>query len=348
MAGFGKLDVQIVEFNNKISARELDELVLDPKVKRLQCSRPIKAKKWALLNDRFFSRRPDVWLRVLHHPYDLSFVAEMDNVRNFAADSLGTAEGVENVARMENLERLGIGIWELESLDFLNAVTEGLKGLILGQTKSRKPDLAVLSRFKDLETVYIEGHRKNIEVLSELTNLMDVTLRSITTPNISYLRPLERMWSLDIKLGGIKDLYAIEGMENIKYLELWMIKGLTDIGFISGLYGLQNLFLQALRRVKCLPDMVRLKKLKRICLWDMKGLEDVNSLEHAPALEEFALACSQGIQPEDYLPVLRNKSLKRACAGLGSLKKNRKFEELCSEFNIEEYHFSKFGTFEYE
>jgi hypothetical protein len=299
---------------------------------------PISPKKWALLNDRFFSQRPDVQLRVYQHPYDLSFVAEMSNVRNFTADCMIDAEGVENVGCLENLEYLSIGIWELESLEFLNEVPRNLKGLSLGWTKSKKPDLTPLSRFESLVKIYIEGHRKNIEVLSELTTLADVTLRSISTPDISYLRPLKRMWSLDMKLGGIKSLYAIAGMENIKYLELWQIKGLSDIGVISSLVGLQHLYIQSLPRVRCLPQMTRLKKLRRIYLENMKGLEDLHNLEYAPALEEFIHVSAQNMQLEDYQPLLRNRNLKRAWAGLGSWKKNKRFEELLDEFNIEHHY----------
>jgi hypothetical protein len=77
-----------------------------------------------------------------------------------------------------------------------------------------KPDLSPLSCFHSLEEIHIEGQRKTIELVSQLESLKDVTLRSISAPDIIYLQPLRQMWSLDIKLGGIKDLCAIEGMDN--------------------------------------------------------------------------------------------------------------------------------------
>lgn len=193
------------------------------------------------------------------------------------------------------------------------------------------------SRFTSLQEIYLEGQQKNIEVLTQLSDLQDVTLRSINTPDIRYLRPLQRMWSLDIKLGGIKDLYAIEGMENIKYFELWQVKGLSDIGVISSLTGLQHLFLQSLRRIAALPSLQPLKRLRRISLENMKGLKDVSALEHAPGLEEFIHVAAENMQPENYLPLLRNPHLKRALVGFGSDKKNNRFKDLMQEYHIQPF-----------
>jgi hypothetical protein len=266
---------------------------------------------------------------------DLSFASGMTNVRHFSADCLRDAVGVEHIAAMEQLESLGVGIYHLEDFGFLNQVTQSLKKLFLGATRSRKPDLSPLSRFGSLEEIYVEGQQKNIEVLSQLTNLQDVTLRSVNTPGLSYLTPLRRLWSLDIKLGGIRDLYAIEGMANIKYLELWQIRGLSDIGVVSTLTGLQFLLLQSLRQITVLPDLSRLTKLRRINLENLKGLQDIGSLEHAPALEEFLHVSAQNMQPEDYGPLFRNPSLRRAAAGFGSDKRNNRFKELMKLHGIE-------------
>lgn len=195
-----------VQFEDSLTRREVRALIADKDVKVLQCSRPVDSQTWELLNHRFFTRRPEVVLRVYgFHSlvYDLAFTSRMTNVRHFSADSLISAVGVEHIAAMEKLESLGVGIYHLEGFGFLDQVAQRLKKLFLGRTKSKKPDLSSLSRFDSLEEIHIEGQHKNIEVLSQLESLQDVTLRSISTPDISYLRPLRRMWSLDIKLGAL-------------------------------------------------------------------------------------------------------------------------------------------------
>jgi hypothetical protein len=327
-----------IDFEKSLTKKQIRSLLHDGDLKVLQCSRPVETQTWDLLNDIFFSKRADVQLRVYgfyKHICDLSFTSRMTNVCHFSADSLRDVVGVHHLASMENLESLGIGIYHLESFDFLNQVKPRLKSLFLGQTKSKKPDLSPLIRFESLNKIYIEGHKKHIEVLSEIPSLQDVTLRSISTPDISFLKPLHRMWSLDIKLGGITDLSAIAGMESIKYLELWQVRGLSDISVISTLLGLQFLFLQSLRRVTAIPSLTRLKQLRRIYLENMKGLEDIKNLEFAPALEEFTHSLAQNMQPEDYLPLLRNQNIKKAAVWFGSDKRNNRFEELMREHEIE-------------
>ncbi len=327
-----------IDISESVTGEEIQALIEDKELKVLQCSSPLTSRSWKLLNDEFFTRRPEVELRVYgfySSVCDFVFTSGMNNVHHFSADCLMDGLGVEHIAAMENLESLGIGIFHLNSFRFLDVVTPRLKRLFLGRTQSHKPDLAPLSRFTFLEKIYIEGQQRNIEVISQLENLQDVTLRSISTPDVSYLTPLRHMWSLDIKLGGIKNLDATKGMENIKYLELWQIKGLSDIGFISTLTGLQYLFLQSLRQVAALPSLNRLGKLRRIHLENMKGLKEIGSLESAPALEEFAHWYAQNMQPEDYLPLLRNPSLKRAAVGFGSERKNSRFSELLKEYEID-------------
>jgi len=127
---------------------------------------------------------------------------------------------VERIAELPLLETLSLGIYELDTLAVLERVPSNLFGLWLGQTKSKKPDLAPLARFSQLRTLHIEGHTRSIGVLEGLTSLEDLTLRSTTTPDLAFLAPLSRLWSLDITLGGTTNLSAIAGMSTIKYLEL--------------------------------------------------------------------------------------------------------------------------------
>jgi len=288
-----------------------------------------------MLNDVVFAGRPDVQLRVYGHygvECELAFLRVMSNVRNFAADSLMRATHVEAIAELRLLDSLKVGIYELESFEFLHDVDPALISLFLGRTRSAKPGLEPLERFRSLKTVYIEGHSRGLAVLSTLKGLEDVTLRSVTTQDLSYLIPLTNMWSLDLKLGGIKSIDAISGMDGIKYLELWRIRGLSDITVISDLPGLQFLFLQSLAHVIALPDLQLLRRLRRVVLETMKGIRDLRALESSPSLEEFAYFDARGKEPTLLLPALRNPAVRRVTAGFGSKKKNDEFARLRDEW----------------
>ena len=200
-----------------MSEEELTGIAVQPGVQVLQTSEPPRLATWELLNEAFFSRRPDVELRIYgcnSATCDLSFVRALTHVRNFAADCLQSANGVEYLGQIPHLEALSVGVFDLESFDFLKDVPSGLRRLALGATRSKKPRLAALARFGQLEDLFLEGQQKGIEVLSQLRGLETVTLRSVTTDNLDYLTPLDKMWSLGLKLGGIRDLSAIRAMPN--------------------------------------------------------------------------------------------------------------------------------------
>lgn len=334
-----------VEFFDGLTEREVHDLTTNPNLRTLQTARPVSPQTWELLNRSLFATRPDVELRVYgfySSTCDLSFVKGMTNVRRFAADCLMRAVGIEHLAALEYLEELSIGVFNLDSFDFLTALPPGIKSLFLGATKSKKPRLDGLRQFRSLRTLYIEGQQRGIEVIAELHDLEDITLKSVTIPGVECVALLPRLWSLDIKLGGIQDLSAIANKESIKYLELWQIKGLADISVISSLSGLQYLFLQSLRHVTSIPDLSRLNKLRKIVLENMKGLTDVSGIGTAPVLEEFLHVSAQGFLPKQYWELLNKPSLRQAHIGFCSQRKNEQFESLVRQSGRSQYQRTEF------
>jgi hypothetical protein len=248
------------------------------------------------------------------------------------------ATGVEFIESLTNIERLSVGIYRLESFDFLLSVNpERLTHLRLGATFSKKPRLKVLERFSSIQQLYVERQNKDTDVIGELKLLQDLTLRSITVPSLGFLNDLPKLWSLDIKLGGTTNLGALASIKGVKYLELWQIKGLNDLSPIAEMFGLQYLYLQALRNVERLPDLSRLTALRRIVLDNMKGLTDLTSLATAPALEELLYISAQGREPNQFAELLAKGKLKRMLVGFGSDRKNAEIKALQQAAGVESY-----------
>jgi len=328
------VDPANAEFHDAVDPDDLQELATNPQFKSLQCSAPVRDSVWPMLNDCFFAFRPDVALRVYGHystVCDLGFARQMRSVRHFAADCLMHAKNVEAIAEIPHLESLSLGIYDLDSFRVLELLPPTLTEMYLGATRSKKPDLKPLSRFSMLKNLYIEGHTKNIESLGELMCLERLTLRSITTSDLSYLSDLPALWSLDIKLGGIRSFVGIHGKDSIKHLELWQIRELGDVTFVSDLPGLQYLFLQSLPHIESFPSLVNAQVLRRVVIENLKSLSDFSAFETAPALEEFALIQGYKQMPEQLLPVLRNPSVRQARGGFGSHRKNNTFLRLLKE-----------------
>lgn len=66
-----------IEFEDSLTPSEVQALIADQDLRVLQCLGPVNPQTWGLLNDEFFTRRPDVHLRVYGFPgrvCDLAFV----------------------------------------------------------------------------------------------------------------------------------------------------------------------------------------------------------------------------------------------------------------------------------
>jgi hypothetical protein len=339
------LSVGRVDFSNSLTVEEVDLLAADPELTILQTSAPVESETWDLLNERLFSERPDVELRVYgfySKECNLSFLPRLENVRRFSADCLMRARGVEHVASLKNLTSLSVGIYALDSFDFLENVPQNLTELSLGVTKSKRPRLTPLARFSQLRRLFLAGQQKDIDVVSELHLIGVLELFSISVDGLDFLNGLIRLWSLHIQLGGTNNLAALKGREGIKYLNLCQVRGLDDISVVSTLTGLQFLSLRSLGKIRAIPDLSQLCALRRVHLDSMKGLSNIRALAGAPALEELLHTCAQGREPEDYKALLQSKTLKRLLVGFGSERKNKVLSDLATQAGIEPYESSDF------
>lgn len=251
---------------------------------------------------RFLSEYPSVTLRVY-------------------GDYQRTIHDLEFLRHFRWLRRFQVDIWHLESIDGLAHLSSELTYLGVGATK-KTFSMAILGRFPILHELFLEGQSKDIAKMSQLSELEDLTLRSTTLPDLAILVPLRRLWSLDLKLGGTKNLELLPRVGQLKYLELWMIKGLDDISSISGIHTLQYLFVQALRRVTELPDFSRLVNLRRVHIETMKGLTDICKLAVAPGLEELEIYDMPQLNPENFRCLVGHPTLRAGCFALGSQRKN--------------------------
>lgn len=336
------------QISKGVTKSDLEKLASNSKTQSIQFAKPLSDKEIDLLENVVFSKRPDISLRVYGHygeTCDLTFIQRIPSLRRISADCLMDAKGIEVVTQLKNIEHLGVGIFNLDNFDFLDEINPNLTELYLHQTRSKKPKINSIQRFENLEYLYLEGQQKGIEAVSYLKKLKKIVLRSISTNNIDYLKNLEHLWSVDIKLGGIKDLSGLTNLKSIKYLELWQVRDLADLSFISKLETLQNIFIQSLKQLTRLPDFSNNKKLRRIYLENLKGLNDLSTLKNAPSLKEFIYVLAENQEPENIIPALENPSIEKVFCKFGSDKKNNRFDELAKQYKKTEY---KHETFEYE
>lgn len=261
-----------------------------------------------LLN-AMFEQRPDVELRA-HYGYhgsipDLDFLRLLPAVRRFSIDNM----------------------WDrLSSFDGLRYAPQ-LESLTIGATK-RPMHLGILGHLPSLKRLYVEGPHRGYEVISELVELEALTLRSVTVPDLSILLPLERLRSLELKLGGTRDLRLLPRIGRLEYIEFWLVRGLSDVGPLAEVTTLRHFMLQALKQVTSLPSFARSLELRRVDLETMKGLIDLAPLAEAPNLEILTLIDMGHTSPEILRPFVGHPTLRGGIWGFGSERKNVAADQL--------------------
>lgn len=316
--------------------QELEVIAKDSKTKYIQFNSPLASKEVDWLESVVFSKRPDISLRIYgfhQDDCDFKFLEQLPSLRILHVDYLTDVLNISLLTQLHSLQELGIGISELKNFDFLYEVTSSLKKLYLSKTHSKSLRLDFLKRFNQLDYLYIEGHQKGIESIAQLKHLKEIVLRSVSLNQLDFLYGLDQLWSLDLKLGGLKDPSSIAQLKNLKYLELWQVRGISDLSFISEIESLQNLFLQSLPQVSCLPDFSNNKLLRRIYLENLKGLKDVSSLKTASQLETFIYVMAMNQDPDNFMSVFENPSVLSVMGRFGSDKKNNRFEALAKQYH---------------
>lgn len=277
-------------------------------------------RTWDLLNQYLFSERPDVYLKLIKYEEPLT--------------------DLDFLLTMNNLEHLYLDISDLNDLYKIGYLVN-LKGLILSETKSKSYSLKPISRLDKLNYLQVTGLIKDIESLSHLRNLTELTLRSLTLDNLDFLSTYENLEKLHVILGGTKNFDALRGLPNLKYLELYQIRQLSDIEFISDLKNLEFLQLSSLRNISRLPDFTNSHNLRKLVLVTLKGLEDISSLGKIDLLEEFLFVAANNLTPEQFKVLQNCKNLRMATVGFGSHRKNKEFEQFCDSIGVNKFDWGK-------
>ena len=162
---------------------------------------------------------------------------------------------------------------------------------------------------------------------------------------LGIYKKLENLESITINLGGIKDFSHLSKIKNLKFLEIFQVRGLDNLDFLSNLRSLQYLYLQNLSNIQTLPNMRNMAKLRRLIIDNLKGLNSLSSVISIPNLEEFCLYRGNNQSVEAVAVVLNNEKLKRVVAYFGTQKKNESFKALVLKTNIE--YWTKIDTFNF-
>lgn len=258
-----------------------------------------------------------------------AFLSEYPSVRLRVYGMFGdeTYTDLEFLEWFQTQRRVYIDLWGLTDIGGLRFLRPDLRELILGRTK-KTFSMSALGRFSELEVLWLDGHRRNVEIIASMPTLRTLSLRSITLPDLRLLAPLkglERFW---LGLGGTTRLIGLDLLERLKHLEIWLVRRLSDLRVVGSIRSLESLHLQALGRVTSLPSFAALATLRTVHLETMRGLKDLSPIAAAPALTELRLVDMRQLTADSMRPFLGHPTLRAARVGTGSARRNAEISKL--------------------
>lgn len=278
------------------SYKEVDDAFIeaiksDEKLVQVQIDSALPEEGYQAI-DRILAARPDLYFRIFglyeEQSFDISFLERMPHMHKLWIDCHLRAN--PNLIDFSILPKLQLtGLWlhcfDLPDYGFIKDLSEDLKELdIQAETsgKSIRFDCEWLLRFQKLNTLRLgKKAKKHLEVIARLPELKSLSLRGIKLTDFTFLKELQ-LESLALLWNSNNDLHKLADLKGLKAIELWRINKLDNIDFMSNLENLEVIKLQDLKHITVLPDLTKLRNLRKICLIDT-GIKDIPE-EYKPLL----------------------------------------------------------------
>ena len=214
------------------------------------------------LNKCLFKERPDLILQVeAANNNDLLFLSQLRNIKKLY------------FANYESLAE----IKEIAHLTFLKIYNVNTKTL----------DIGFLEGLQNLNTLYITGKIKNIEMIGKCTNLETLYL-STTINNYDFMRTLDKIKVINIDSCNASNDLGLMNKLTLEELSLTQISKLENICTLKNFGTLKKLKLSA-SKLKKLPEMSGLLDLQELELNLMKSLENPEMISTLPSLKKLKL-----------------------------------------------------------
>ena len=218
-------------------------------------------------------------------PFDFKTLLKIPRVKSLYVDCLTRADNILTLAELTELKLLSLGVFELKETEILKLINSNrLTTLILTETRSKAINLEYITNFKQLQSVIIAGHTKNIDAVGELANLECLSLNCVKKTPVNFVNKLQNLKTLKFILGGRKNFDEIE--ENkIENLDIIWVRGFNSFSDIYRFKKLKKLLIEdnmqlpEIRFDKIQPNLTDLKILNCKTLGSLSGLENLPLLK---------------------------------------------------------------------
>lgn len=265
----------------------IEKITHEKKIKWIQIDEELPEKAYQVI-DSILKKRQDLYFRIFgiygDKTFDLSILGQMPHLAKVQIDAHlrknKNAINLEYLCTLPNLKGLQLDLFDCQDYSFINNLSPDLEELgLFADTMNGgiQFDCKWLLQYKKLNTLYLgKKAKKNLESISQLSELKSLSLRGIKVADFSFLKELQ-LESFALLWCGNSDLSVLGELESLRELELWRIMKLENLDFLASLVNLEVLKLQDLKHVKTLPDLGKLKKLKDVQIYNVPV--DLNAIK---------------------------------------------------------------------
>ncbi|PTS93329.1 hypothetical protein DBR11_25450, partial [Pedobacter sp. HMWF019] len=248
-------------------------------------------------------------VRFYGHSFDCKNLEKIPDVKYLSLDCMLEVKNLAIVTKLMYLERFGLGIFEMKETEILGAENlHKIKYLMLTDTRTKALNLDHLRNYRNLTTLMVCGHTKNIDAIGELSQLNQLNLNSISKAPLHFINKLKELKTLKIMLGGRSNIEEIE-KNNIENLEIVWVRGFNSFNNISNFSKLKTLQIEDNIQLKELHFNQTLQYLEDFKLLNCKTFSTLTGIEKLKTLNHLRIY-KTAIDFENFVELPKPDSLK--------------------------------------
>jgi len=252
-------------------------------------SRPVQSKVLLkavnILCKVFGKRLPIRFFAYEGTAFDASVLEHLPDVQWLKVDCLQEISNSERIFELSKLKKFSFGVYNYDNPKFLHQLSlDKLEQLSISETKKRNFDLSPLGEGKQIRSLFVEGHNKNIEAIGELKNLETLRLWSIgKSTSLEFVSKIVKLESLEIVLGGRQNISEIF-LPFLREMRIGLVRGFNDLGDLSRFPRLKHLRVEDQIKLKSIsfqtPNLTELWIINCKSLNALASLENLNKIKH--------------------------------------------------------------------
>lgn len=221
--------------------------------------------------------------------FDCETLEAIPDVKCLLIDCLAHANNLYALSRLDNLQKLSLGVYELKDTEILKLNSlKKITDLILWETKTKALNLQYLSDYSKLNYLRLRSHTKNISVLKNVKTLDYLSLELIKNTSVSFINNLKNLKTLKFILGSRENIHEIN--ENaIEHLEVDFVRGFNDLSNITKFRKLKFFRLEDNIKLEKIDFDKTMPFLKTLSISNCKTLNSITGLRNLIALERIGI-----------------------------------------------------------